>query len=163
MNFTKISAGLVSGLLFGAGLAVAGMTNPNKVLNFLDVTGGWDPSLALVMAAAIPIAALAFWIGRRRPRPLFDVSFVLPSKTRIEPALLIGSALFGLGWGLGGYCPGPAVASLSHPNMALLGFLLAMGLGLMLSPAIARHVPSRRESLQASASSRASNNEVASS
>lgn len=145
MNLTKISAGLVSGLLFGAGLAIAGMTNPNKVLNFLDVTRGWDPSLALVMGAAIPISALAFWVGRRRGRPLFDVSFILPSKTRIEPALLIGSALFGIGWGLGGYCPGPAVASLSHPNVALLGFLLAMGVGLVLPAEIARRLPSHRE------------------
>lgn len=138
MNLTKIAAGLASGLLFGAGLALAGMTNPNKVLNFLDVTRGWDPSLALVMAAAIPLAALAFWIGRRRSRPLLDLSFVRPGKTQIEPVLLVGSALFGLGWGLGGYCPGPAIASLSHPNASLIGFLLAMGVGLLLSAAITR-------------------------
>ena len=138
MNIMKIVAGLTSGLLFGAGLAVAGMTNPNKVLNFLDVTRGWDPSLAFVMAAAIPVAALAFWIGRRRARPLLDLSFVLPGKTRLEPTLLVGSALFGLGWGLGGYCPGPAVASLSHPSASLIGFLLAMGIGLLLSAALAR-------------------------
>lgn len=145
MNFTKILAGLASGLLFGAGLAIAGMTNPNKILNFLDVTRGWDPSLALVMAAAIPVAALAFWIGRRLGRPLFGVSFILPNKTHIEPALLIGSALFGIGWGLGGYCPGPAVASLSHPYVGLLGFLLAMGIGLVLPAEIARRLPSHRE------------------
>jgi uncharacterized membrane protein YedE/YeeE len=138
MNVTKIVAGLASGLLFGAGLAIAGMTNPSKVLNFLDVTRGWDPSLAFVMAAAVPVSALAFWIGRRRARPLLDLAFVLPGKTRLEPALLVGSALFGLGWGLGGYCPGPAVASLSHPNGSLIGFLLAMGLGLLLAAAIAR-------------------------
>jgi uncharacterized membrane protein YedE/YeeE len=138
MTLTKISAGLLSGLLFGAGLAVAGMTNPSKVLNFLDVTRRWDPSLAFVMAAAIPISALGFWLGRRRARPLFDLAFVLPGKTKLEPALLVGSALFGLGWGLGGYCPGPAVASLSHLDASLFGFLLAMGTGLLLSPAMAR-------------------------
>lgn len=114
------------------------MTDPSKVLNFLDVTRGWDPSLAFVMAAAIPVSALAFWLARRRARPLLDLSFVLRGKTRLESALLVGSALFGVGWGLGGYCPGPAVASLSHPNMSLLGFLLAMGVGLLLSFAIAR-------------------------
>ena len=139
MNLLKISAGLVSGLLFGAGLAVSGMTNPSKVLNFLDVTRGWDPSLAFVMAGAIPVSALAFWLGRRR-RPLFDLSFMLPGKTRLEPALLIGASLFGVGWGLGGYCPGPAVASLSRPSPALLSFLLAMGLGLLLSGVIARRL-----------------------
>src|SRR4051812_861186 len=103
MTLIKVTAGVLSGTLFGAGLAVSGMTNPSKVLNFLDVTRGWDPSLALVMVAAIPIAAGAFWIARRRPRPLFDTGFILPTKTRLEPALLLGSALFGVGWGLGGY------------------------------------------------------------
>jgi uncharacterized membrane protein YedE/YeeE len=140
MNVMKIVAGLASGLLFGAGLGIAGMTNPSKVLNFLDVTRAWDPSLAFVMAAAIPVSALAFWIGRRRARPLLDLSFVLPGNTRLEPALLVGSALFGLGWGLGGYCPGPAVASLSHPNIPLISFLLAMGVGLLLSAVIARRM-----------------------
>lgn len=143
MNLTKIVAGLASGLLFGAGLAIAGMTNPSKVLNFLDVTRGWDPSLAFVMAAAVPVSALAFWVGRRRARPLLDLAFVLPGKTQLEPALLVGSALFGLGWGLGGYCPGPAVASLSHPNISLIGFLFAMGVGLLLSAVIARMARSR--------------------
>lgn len=133
MSPIKVSAGLVSGTLFGAGLAVSGMTNPSKVLNFLDVTRGWDPSLALVMMAAIPIAAVAFWVARRRSRPLFDEGFVLPTKTRLEPTLLLGSALFGVGWGLGGYCPGPAVASLGHANPPLIGFLLAMALGLLLA------------------------------
>lgn len=138
MNLIKILAGLLSGLLFGAGLALAGMTNPGKVLNFLDLTRDWDPSLALVMAAAIPVAAVAFWVARRRSRPLFDVGFVLPTKTRVEPGLLAGSAVFGVGWGLSGYCPGPAVASLGHPNAPLFGFLLAMALGLFLSGLVAR-------------------------
>lgn len=140
MNIIKIVAGLASGVLFGAGLGIAGMTNPSKVLNFLDITRGWDPSLALVMAAAIPVSALAFWIGRRRPRPLLDLAFVLPGNTLLEPALLVGSALFGLGWGLGGYCPGPAVASLGRPSPSLLGYLLAMSLGLLIAGTITRHL-----------------------
>jgi uncharacterized membrane protein YedE/YeeE len=133
LTITKAAMGLASGTLFGAGLALSGMTNPSKVLDFLDVSRGWDPSLAFVMGAAIPVSALAFWFARRRSRPLFDSHFRMPDKTRIDPSLLIGSILFGLGWGLGGYCPGPAVASLSHPTLPLFGFLVAMIVGLMLS------------------------------
>ena len=102
MNLTKITAGLVSGLVFGAGLAISGMTNPNKVLNFLDVTGSWDPSLALVMGAAVPVSALSFWLGKRRHRPLLEAGFLLPEISRLETSLIVGSALFGIGWGLGG-------------------------------------------------------------
>jgi uncharacterized membrane protein YedE/YeeE len=156
INLAKIGAGLASGLLFGAGLAVAGMTNPNKILNFLDVTHGWDPSLAVVMAAAVPVSALAFWIGRGRARPLLDAAFRLPGRTGVDPKLLIGSALFGLGWGLGGYCPGPAVASLSRPNAPLLGFLLAMGIGLALSSVVGRWLAPSGRSATAPASSTSS-------
>jgi uncharacterized membrane protein YedE/YeeE len=138
MNLTKITAGLVSGLLFGAGLAVSGMTNPNKVLNFLDVTGSWDPSLALVMAAAVPVSALSFWLAKRRHRPLLEPGFMLPQNTRLEASLVVGSALFGIGWGLGGYCPGPAVASLAQPNLPLLAFLAAMGAGLFVAGSASR-------------------------
>ena len=133
MNLTKIIAGLASGLIFGAGLAISGMTNPNKVLNFLDVTGSWDPTLALVMAAAVPVSALSFWLAKRRNRPLLEPGFMLPQNTRLEASLIVGSALFGIGWGLGGYCPGPAVASLAQPNLPLLAFLAAMGAGLLVS------------------------------
>ena len=135
----KLASGLLSGVLFGAGLAVSGMTNPNKVLNFLDLTGRWDPSLLLVMGAAAPIAALAFRFTRRG-RPLFETEFQLPAKTRLDAPLIVGSALFGLGWGLGGYCPGPAVASLAQPSLTLLGFLAAMAAGLALSGPVARRL-----------------------
>jgi uncharacterized membrane protein YedE/YeeE len=133
MPLTKILSGLVAGLLFGAGLAVSDMTNPNKVLNFLDVAHGWDQSLALVMVGAIAVSAFGFALARRRSRPLFDDRFVLPVQTRLEPSLMIGSALFGLGWGFGGYCPGPAIASLTHPSAGLIAFLGAMVCGLLLS------------------------------
>jgi uncharacterized membrane protein YedE/YeeE len=133
MNLAKALSALAAGLLFGAGLAIAGMTNPHKVLNFLDVTRHWDPSLALVMASAIPVSALSFWLAKRRPRPLFEPGFLLPTNRRLERPLWIGSALFGVGWALGGYCPGPAVASLTAPSLGLIGFLLALGLGLFLS------------------------------
>lgn len=138
MSIGGTVSGLASGTLFGAGLALAGMTNPNKVLNFLDVTGAWDPSLAFVMLSAIPIAALGFWLARARARPLLTQRFILPQKSRLEPSLLFGAALFGVGWGLGGYCPGPAVASLGRPSPSLLGFLAAMCLGLLLAPAVAK-------------------------
>ena len=143
MQRTRIISGLASGLLFGAGLAIAGMTNPNKVLNFLDLSGAWDPSLALVMIAAIPVSAFAFRLARRRRRPWFDESFVLPGTTRLEASLVIGSALFGLGWGLGGYCPGPAIASLGHPGPGLIGFLIAMLLGLLVVAPLARKLFTR--------------------
>ncbi|MDE2487671.1 MAG: YeeE/YedE family protein [Alphaproteobacteria bacterium] len=137
MKLRTTVVGLAAGLLFGAGLALSGMTNPAKVMNFLDVTR-WDPSLALVMAAAIPVSALAFRFAARRERPLFGAAFSLPEKTRLDASLLIGSALFGLGWGLGGYCPGPAVASLSDANAPLLGFLAAMTVGMLLAGLIGR-------------------------
>ena len=137
MTISKIAAGLISGLLFGAGLAVAGMTDPNKVLNFLDITHGWDPSLALVMAAAVPVSALAFTLAKRRRRPWLEAGFILPKKTRLDAPLIVGSALFGLGWGLGGYCPGPAIASLIHPSGGLLLFLATMTLGLLASSPLA--------------------------
>nr|WP_295106015.1 DUF6691 family protein [uncultured Caulobacter sp.] len=137
MTLGKILSGLLAGLLFGAGLAISGMTNPDKVLNFLDLTGTWDPSLALVMASAIPVSALAFWLARRRKRPLLEPGFVLPTNTRLETPLFVGSALFGIGWGLGGYCPGPAIASLSQPSVPLGAFLVAMTLGLLASGRVA--------------------------
>lgn len=143
MNLVKALSALAAGLLFGAGLAVAGMTNPHKVLNFLDVTRHWDPSLALVMGSAIPVSAAAFWLAKQRRRPLFEPSFVLPTNRRLERPLWIGAALFGIGWGLGGYCPGPAVASLTSPSLGLVGFLTAMGVGLMLSGRAARWLAPR--------------------
>lgn len=143
MNLAKVLSALAAGVLFGAGLAVAGMTNPHKVINFLDVTRHWDPSLALVMGSAIPVSAVTFWLAKRRKRPLFESGFVLPTNTRLERPLWIGSALFGIGWGLGGYCPGPAVASLTAPNLGLVGFVAAMGAGLLLSGHVARWLASR--------------------
>ena len=137
MTLGRILSGLLAGLLFGAGLAISGMTDPNKVLNFLDLTGAWDPSLALVMASAIPVAAVAFWFAKRRSRPLFEPGFTLPRNTRLETPLVVGSALFGIGWGLGGYCPGPAIASLSQPSVQLVAFLVAMTLGLLASGRVA--------------------------
>lgn len=103
---------LASGILFGVGLSLSQMINPNKVLGFLDIAGQWDPSLAFVMLGALVIAAPAFrWILKRR-KPLFADVFHLPKKTFIDRQLVCGATIFGIGWGMTGYCPGPAVASM---------------------------------------------------
>jgi uncharacterized membrane protein YedE/YeeE len=117
---------LVSGILFGLGLAVSQMTNPAKVLAFLDVAGDWDPSLALVMAAAVTVSFVAFRIAKRRTAPLFADAFQTPVRRDIDPPLMVGAALFGVGWGLAGLCPGPAITAIvSGQNKAFL-FLGAM-------------------------------------
>ena len=100
-------AALAAGALFGLGLVVSGMIDPAKVLGFLDVAGAWDPSLGFVMGGAIPVAALGFRLGARRARPVCATAFAPPARSRIEPRLLGGAALFGLGWGLAGSAPAP--------------------------------------------------------
>ncbi len=103
---------LLSGVIFGLGLALSQMIDPNKVLNFLDVTGNWDPSLAFVMMGALAVTMLSFRFILKRPAPLFESVFHMSKQTVITRPLLIGAGLFGIGWGMSGYCPGPAVASL---------------------------------------------------
>jgi uncharacterized protein len=121
-------AALFCGILFGFGLALAQMTNPDKVIHFLDVTGNWDPSLILVMLGALAITMTAFRLILKRPQPVFDNTFYLPTKQAIDKPLLIGAALFGIGWGITGYCPGPVVAGLGLGNfesVAMLGAIYA--------------------------------------
>lgn len=129
----QIAVAALSGLLFGAGLYVSQMTDPLKVLRFLDfgaiVSGGWDPSLAFVIVPAIAVMLIAVRIGRRRPAPVFDTRFHEPGLTGIDARLIGGSALFGLGWGMAGICPGPAVALLAVLPSNLLVFLAAMLVG----------------------------------
>jgi uncharacterized membrane protein YedE/YeeE len=110
------AAALGSGVVFGLGLSLAQMTNPDKVLNFLDISGHWDPSLLLVLGGAVTLSTLAFRLVFRRGAPLWDSLFHLPVAKAIDRPLVLGSALFGLGWGLSGYCPGPAIASLGFGN-----------------------------------------------
>ncbi len=105
-------AALVSGLVFGLGLAVSGMMNPEKVIGFLDVAGDWDPTLAFVMGGALLVTVPAFWGILRRPRPLLASEFDLQTKKTLDVRLLGGAAVFGVGWGLSGFCPGPAVVAL---------------------------------------------------
>ena len=120
------------GLVFGAGLALAGMTNPAKVLAFLDVAGHWDATLAFVMGAALAVAAPAFAAARRRARPWLAEAFALPTRTDIDASLLGGAALFGVGWGLVGLCPGPALAGLARGSWEILLFNAAMIGGVLL-------------------------------
>lgn len=112
----RASIALSCGLVFGFGLALAGMTSPQKVLAFLDVAGDWDPALLFVLGGAVATAAIAFRFVLRRPRPVFDARFHLSDARRIDAPLVVGSTLFGIGWGIAGYCPGPAVALLAAPG-----------------------------------------------
>jgi uncharacterized protein len=121
---------LISGVLFGTGLMVSGMSNPAKVLNFLDVFGTWDASLAFVMAGALIVTAIGYRLAWREPKPLLADSFDLPLSQHINNRLLIGAATFGIGWGLSGFCPGPALTSLALPAPGTLVFVLTMLVGM---------------------------------
>ena len=129
----KNMSALICGILFGLGLAISEMVNPAKVLGFLDVTGTWDPSLILVMGAGLAITLLTFRPLLKRPRPLLDRQFHIPSRTDVDRQLLKGAAIFGIGWGLVGYCPGPAIASLAYGQTESVIFLVAMMAGLYLN------------------------------
>ena len=121
---------LVAGLLFGAGLIVSGMANPAKVLGFLDLFGQWDPSLAFVMAGAIAVGTIAFFVARRRGHSWLGTLIQLPSATGVTTRLVLGSAVFGIGWGLAGFCPGPALVALGAGVPKAAGFVAAMLAGM---------------------------------
>ncbi len=120
---------LISGILFGVGLTLSQMTNPNKVIGFLDISGHWDPSLILVMAGALTVTSLFFRPILKRLKPLFNKEFYLVSKTAIDKALLFGATLFGIGWGISGYCPGPSVAGLGLGNFESIVMIFAIYIG----------------------------------
>jgi uncharacterized membrane protein YedE/YeeE len=121
---------LLSGALFGAGLAVGGMTDPERVRGFLDLFGRWDPTLAFVMAGAVLVMAVAWRARGRMEKPVFGPRFSLPDRNDLDARLIIGSVLFGIGWGLTGLCPGPAVANLALAPLQVLPFLAAMIVGM---------------------------------
>ncbi|QHB33815.1 YeeE/YedE family protein [Yersinia canariae] len=123
---------LLAGLIFGLGLIVAGMANPAKVLGFLDIGGQWDPSLALVMAAAVAVAMIGFAWAKRRKTSLLGKPLQLPSSTRLDRRLIGGSLLFGIGWGLAGICPGPALVLLGAGMYKGVIFVAAMVAGMAL-------------------------------
>lgn len=126
----------LTGVLFGLGLLVSGMTVPARVTGFLDVTGAWDPTLAFVMAGAIAIHAPLARLVRSRQAPLFSPRFHLPALRGIDPKLIAGAALFGVGWGLSGYCPGPALVSVGGGTTAVLAFVGAMLAGIVIARTI---------------------------
>lgn len=142
MKSKQLFWALLSGGLFAVGLVLGGMTQPAKVLAFLDIgglregisstaqAGYWDPSLAFVMGGALMVTLLAFWVTPRRVKPLFDDKFHLPTRTDVDRNLMVGGALFGIGWGLAGYCPGPALASVLAGGLDVLLFVVAMIIGM---------------------------------
>ena len=123
---------LASGFLFGMGLTVSGMTDPQRVRGFLDIFGDWDPTLAFVMGGAVLVMALAWRIQARMAKPVFGEKFSLPDRSDLDPRLLAGAVVFGIGWGVAGLCPGPAVASLALSPVHAIPFVAAMLAGMLL-------------------------------
>ena len=128
---------LCSGVLFGMGLVIGGMTDPAKVIGFLDLAGRWDPSLAFVMGGALCVTFPTFQLLGSKARPLFETRFFLPTRQDIDGPLLAGAALFGIGWGIAGLCPGPAVANLAFGSPQIVAFVVAMVTGMWLCDRVA--------------------------
>jgi uncharacterized protein len=128
----QIIATLLCGLVFGAGLLISGMVQPTKVLGFLDIFGAWDPSLAVVMAAALAVSVPGFRLANGRSRPLLATKSLWPTRRDIDRPLIVGAALFGVGWGLVGLCPGPALESLATLSPGIIVFVAAMAGGMAL-------------------------------
>ncbi len=127
----RVLAALACGVMFGFGLALSGMVDPGRVRAFLDIGGQWNPSLAFVLAGAVLVATIGYRLALRLGRPVFDRVLQLSTKTRIDRQLVAGAAIFGIGWGIAGYCPGPAIASLSMGLPSVVVFVIAMGVGMV--------------------------------
>jgi uncharacterized protein len=128
-NLARNLVSLAAGLIFGFGLALSGMLDPARVRGFLDIFGAWDPSLAFVLGGAVAVSAIGYMISRKMKAPALDVAFRLPAKTAVDAPLMIGAAVFGIGWGIAGLCPGPAIASLTFGVPAMIAFTIAMLVG----------------------------------
>lgn len=122
----RVASAFVVGVLFGLGLTISQMIDPAKIIAFLDVAGAWDPSLLVVMAAALAVSFAGYRIALAREKPVFEPAFQLPAKTTVDRPLLAGSALFGVGWGLSGLCPGPAISAAALGAAPIYVFLAAM-------------------------------------
>lgn len=132
------AAAFGTGALFAVGLAISGMTKPSKIIGFLDVAGHWDASLAFVMMGAIAVHFVGYRLIRRRSAPLFDTKFHVPTRKDVDPRLLLGAALFGVGWALGGFCPGPGLVAAGGGSLPAVVFLVGMTLGVFVEHAAAR-------------------------
>ncbi len=129
--FSNVSEYLI-GVLFGLGLMVSGMTNPAKIIAFLDLAGPWDPSLIFVMGGAVLVGLIAFYLAKKRTESFLGGAMHIPTRRDIDRPLIIGSALFGVGWGLAGFCPGPALVSLGTGELKAVVFVIAMLAGMVL-------------------------------
>jgi uncharacterized membrane protein YedE/YeeE len=129
----KLISALASGIVFGLGMAVSGMTNTDRIQGFLDIAGQWDPTLAFVMGGGLLVTFIGYKFVLKNPAPLFADTFAVPTRSDIDKALLIGAIMFGAGWGIVGYCPGPAIAGLSYGYSSTLLFVPVMILGLLLA------------------------------
>ncbi len=127
---------LLAGLVFGFGLALSGMTDTNKVLGFLDLTGAWNPALIFTMGSAVAVTLIAFRFVLRRSRPILTETFFLPTRSAIDWRLVVGAAIFGMGWGIYGYCPGPALTALVYGEADTILFVIAMVVGMGISSRI---------------------------
>jgi uncharacterized membrane protein YedE/YeeE len=128
----RMSVGLVAGLLFGMGMIISGMVNPAKVIGFLNITGNWDPSLAFVMGGALAVfTPIYHFVIKKRARAINGEKFSWTSKTKIDGTLISGALIFGAGWGLAGFCPGPAITSIASGSNTILAFILSMIVGII--------------------------------
>lgn len=128
----------VAGLVFGLGITISGMANPAKVINFFDVFGTWDPSLAFVMGGALAVTAVGYRVVLRRPAPVFDVRYHMPTNRVIDRKLVLGSAVFGIGWGIAGFCPGGALPALGTGQREVLIFVAALIGGILIAKGMTR-------------------------
>lgn len=142
----RIVASLICGLIFGAGLLISGMVQPSKVLGFLDIFGAWDPSLAVVMAAALAVSVPGFRLAGQRTGPLLAKHYLWPTRSAIDSQLVMGTAMFGIGWGLVGLCPGPALESLATLSPGVIVFVVAMAAGMALHDVWRMSGPTARSS-----------------
>jgi uncharacterized membrane protein YedE/YeeE len=144
----RLMSHALAGILFAVGLVISGMTQPSKVIGFLDVFGNWDPSLAFVMAGAISVNFLGYRAVKKLRTPVFCAEYFVPTSRKIDTKLIGGAALFGAGWGLAGYCPGPAIVSLAHFNQSTLLFVGSMLTSMLVYGAVSRYqkrMPARSE------------------
>ena len=138
----------IAGLLFGAGVTISGMVNPMKVLNFMDIAGQWDPTLLFVMGAGLFVTFIGYRLVLARPKPVFAAAFNLPTSRLIDARLVGGAALFGIGWGLTGFCPGPALASLAFGHWQSFLFVAAMAAGMIVMRYVLQQLASGGETVE---------------